>query len=463
MMLKKSLLSLALILILISARAQQTQQFDLQTCINYALQNSYQIRISEQGINLADAQIAETRSQGLPQINGQLGYTNNPAIQQQIVPNFFAPAILGVLQEVGVPFQAPDRDDFGTIPLAFGVANTAMASVSASQLIFDGSYFVALQASKTYKQLSEQELKETRISVVENVSKAYYQVLINKERIRLLEANMERLEQVMRETRAMSEAGLVDKIDYSRVRVSYNNVKTNFEQTKRGLEIANKTLKIQMGMPVDEPLQVMGEIRDVEMNLVLPEEELDFQYDNRIEFTKNKTNLTLTQLDLKNNKAGYLPKLSANANLGYNSGAQTFNEVFESENWFEFASVGLTLNIPIFDGLSKNSKIQRNKAQLRQLELQRDLLKSSIDIEIESSVVALENALEMLEVQKENMGLAEEVFESATARYRQGLGSNLEVTEADSSLKESQSNYFFALYDAIVAKIELQKALGTLY
>lgn len=458
---KKQLLSILLAVFSIAAVNAQ-QQFGLQECLDYALQNSYQVRISEQGINLADAQIAETRSMGLPQINGSLSFTNNPAVQAVVAPNFLTPVIIGTMNQEGYATTSNPNDDFGVIPLAFGIRNSAMASLSVSQLIFDGSYFVALQASKTYKELSEQELKENKIAVVESVSKAYYQVLINRERIRLIEANLERLDQVMKETKAMSEAGLVDKIDYNRVRVSFNNVRTNFEQTKRMLMIAEKNLKLQMGMNVEEEVEFTGEIRDVEIDLSIPEADLAFKYEDRIEFTKNKTNLTLTQLDWKNNRAGYLPKLNANANMGYNGGAEEFSNVFNNDNWFEFASVGVSLSIPIFDGLARNSRMQRNKAQIRQLELQRDMLKNSIDLEIEAAVLALENAMETLALQKENMELAEEVFESATARYRQGLGSNLEVTESDSSLKESQSNYFFALYDAVVAKIELKKAMGLL-
>jgi outer membrane protein TolC len=175
-----------------------------------------------------------------------------------------------------------------------------------------------------------------------------------------------------------------------------------------------------------------------------------------------KTQENLAELDLKSIKAGYLPRLLLNANYGYNAGANAFGDLL-SKQWFDNAAISVSLQIPIFDGNSKKYKAVQSANNLQKVRQSFDLLKSSIDFQRSQSTITLKNSLESLKQQKANLMLANEISRVTRVKYQQGVGSNLEVLNAESSIKESQANYFTSLYNALIAKVELEKANGTLY
>ncbi len=157
-----------------------------------------------------------------------------------------------------------------------------------------------------------------------------------------------------------------------------------------------------------------------------------------------------------------MPKLNAFGNWGRNTGTDDFSRLWQNDSWFSNSAVGLSLNIPIFDGLAKSYRVQKNRIQINQLENQRRFLEDNIQLEIRQARQSLKNSLAKLEAQKENRDLANEVFRVTKAKYQQGVGSNFELVEAETSLKEAETNYFAAIYDALIAQVELEKALGTL-
>jgi outer membrane protein TolC len=168
-------------------------------------------------------------------------------------------------------------------------------------------------------------------------------------------------------------------------------------------------------------------------------------------------------MDLKNIRLGYLPKLDGFATFGANAGTGSWGNLFAvGDNWFTYGLYGFSLSVPVFDGFRKSNQMQKRKIIINQRENQKQRLEKAIDMEIRTARISLENSVARMSTQKENMGLAEEVFEISRAKYQQGLGSNLEVIEAENSYKTSQTNYYNALYEALVAKIDYQKALGRL-
>jgi outer membrane protein TolC len=175
-----------------------------------------------------------------------------------------------------------------------------------------------------------------------------------------------------------------------------------------------------------------------------------------------QVNEQLIELDIKNNRVQYLPKITANANFGYNNGADNLGRLTDLSRWNELGSWGLNLSIPIFDGLQKYNRIQKNKLQLQQIQNSSSQLKNSIDLEIVQARVELENSIKNLQVQRENLELAEEVFRVTKIKYQEGIGSNIEVTDAQYALEQAETNYYSAMYDALIAKVDLEKALGKL-
>ena len=422
--------------------------FTLEQCINYGFDNQAAVQNANLDREMAVAQIGETRADGLPQLNADADYTNYWNLQESFLPAFiFDP-------------NAPE-DEFVAVP--FSQQYNSSANLTATQLIFDGSYFVGLKAAKTFKGLSEQDFIKSRQDVTELITKAYYTVLVTQVALDLIDNNYERLDTLLTETSLMYENGFAEKIDVSRIQVEFNNTKTQKSRAERSLEQAYNILKFQMGMPLSQELQLAETIEDITFE-VLNYNFADFQYRDRVEISQLEITRTLAELDLKNNKVQYLPTIDAFATLGALTATNTRSEVTNfDDQWLNYGLFGFRLNLPIFDGLRKSYLIQQNRIQLAQIENDMRYLRHSIDLEQEQAKRDFANSLENLRTQEENMELALEVFQVTNIKYQEGIGSNLEVVDAETSYKDAQSNYFNALYDVLIAKVDMEKALGILY
>lgn len=445
------------------ARAQSTdttsyqgETMTLQDALEYAFVNSANMKNALLDIQIAKRDVGITKSQGLPQVDAGITYTNNFA-----VPTVFLPAEAGGVIGGGGNGggQAPPSDE--EVALRFGIQHQANATVNASQMIFDGSYFVGLKAARVFSELTRKDYLLTKSNIAEQVSKAYYTALVNEERRQLVGSNLRRLDTLLYETTMLYENGFAEKIDVDRIKVQLNNVKTEFNRINRLSEVSMLLLKYQMGMPIEEDIVLAESIQDLDLEED-PLAESDFTYQDRQDYAKLMVNQELVQLDIKNYQMQYLPRLTLTANYGYNSGADEFGRLTNFDRWFNLGSAGVNLSLPIFDGLRKHNQIQKSKLQLQQIENASSLLRNTIDLEIVQARVQLENSLENLEVQQENLTLAREVYDVTRIKYQEGVGSNLEVVEAETSLKQAETNYYNALYDALIAKVDLKKAMGIL-
>ncbi len=445
------------------AIGQESRTFDLQQCIEYAIENNPQLKIAELEVDISKANVGEYRSIGLPQINADINFTQNLAIQTNFITDFISPVTYQVLLQEGLIENIPDIDTT-PIPAAFGTDYTARAGVQVSQLVFDGSYFVGLKAAATFQEVSAKEQIKTKIDVAEAVEKSYYAVLISQENLELLVTNYQRLDSLLKETQLLYDNGFAEKIDVNRVKIEYNNIKTNLKTSTESLVTIVAQLKFQMGMPVDEPLVLEGDLEKIKMEPI--DADLSgFDYVKRIEYDILNTNKNLVSLDAKRYKVAYMPNIQANFNAGFNSGTNNFSDLTDFGNdqvWFDYSNWGLTMNIPIFDGLQKSYIIQQKKIELQQLDRNQQFLENSIDLEIMQSKINLNNNIERLNTQQENVALAREVFDITRIKYQEGVGQNIEVIDADAAYKTAQLNYQNALYDALVARVELKKALGIL-
>lgn len=445
----------------LAQESQEAFELSLDECINYALENS----ISSQNAKLEEersaAQVKEFTALGLPQVKADVGFTHNMKIQTSFISDFITPATYGVLFQEGL-VEPRDLGEPETFPAAFGTDFSGRAGVSVSQLVFDGSYFVGLQASKTVKELAAKQAVQTDIDVAEKVSQAYFNVLVAQKQLELLAKNLGRIDSLLRDTEILEQNGFVEKIDVSRIKVNYNNTKTALANARDMLVVSVSLLKFQMGMPINERLKLTQDLED--FNLEAPEVVKEFDYVNRIEYSILQTSDYLNDLDMKNYRMQYLPRLYAGLNAGYTAGTNTFGDLtnFDSETWFDYSNWGLMLNIPIFDGFQKRYAIQQRKLKKLQIENQFETTKNSIDLNIQTAISMLNSKRGSLEAQRENMDLAEEVYRVTEIKYKEGVGSNSEVLDADASLKAAQTNYYNALYEALVAKVSLEKAYGTL-
>lgn len=421
--------------------ASQTYNFSIADCIKYADEHQSTVVNANLDIKSAAYRIKETIGIGLPQISGQATFTDYLKLPTTLLPGEF--------------FNQP-----GTfIPVKFGVNYNSNLALNASQILFSGSYLIGLKAAKTFKELSNRSYTRSMIDVNVNVTKAYYQVLVSNEQIRLLDANINQLKQQLDQTTAQNKQGFVEKIDVDRITVQYNNLVTTRENTLRLLALNYQLLKFQMGMPIEYNLTLSDKLADtnIDNNVTTYATDTTF-YHNRVEYGLQETQNNLYALDIKNKISQYYPSLTANGNIASAYQNNSFGQLYNS--YFPSSYVGLTLNVPIFNGFQRLYQVKQ--AKITYLKSQNDLinLKNSLNLQASQASVNYTNGLQTLNNQKKSQELAREVLRVSKIKYQQGVGSSIEVTQAQTELENADNQYIQGLYDALVSKVDLDRAYG---
>lgn len=451
------------------------QAFTLQQCIDYALEHSISARNAKLDEEIAAAKVKETVGIGLPQINGVASITHNEKL-----PRFFSTKQTG-FGFSGLPDSLYDEylpgledDDVVASQNFFQLKSSGDAGVKINQIIFNGSYLVGLQASKAYKDLSYRSTAQTKEQIIQQVTKAYYAVLINKERSELFTSNIARVDTLLRNTQQLFKNGFAESIDADRIQVTLNNLIVERDKFLNLNELGVALLKFQMNYPMNAPIEVVGKIEDVQTQLISAVYGETLDYSVRPDFQVLEANRRLQELNVKNKRAAYLPSLSAFANLGYSTQSANIGGLFVTnsnmsdrngvgpDKWYPYSMFGLSLNVPIFTGFQTRYQVQQERISLQKIENNFINLKSGIDLEVQQSTIGFNNAMKSLTAQTQNMELASKVARVTKIKYEQGVGSNLEVIDAEDSLRQAQTNYYNALYEVMVAKIDLDKAYGKL-
>lgn len=446
---KKIIIAIGIVSFILPSYSQTKESnsyaFSLQQAIDYAMQNQNNVKNAVLEEQIAKAKVKEITGMGLPQINASFDLKDFLEIPTSLIPAEF--------------FGGPPGS-FAAVK--FGTQYQATAGVDASQLIFSGDYFLGLKASKVFVELSQKSIQRTKIETAATVSKAYYTVLVNQERIKLMDANVARIKKALDDTKALYDNGFVEKIDYDRLSVTYNNLLVEQEKVNRLLNLGVYLLKYQMGMDVNATLTLSDKLEDVKFDITnsISAEKLD--YSKRVEYSLFETQRDLAKLDLKRNRFSYLPTAVAYGSLNGSALRNEFDIFDTKKSWFPMALIGAKVSMPIFTGGQRYFKTQQAKLKLTQAENNIDFIKKSIDLEVASSTTMLQNANQTLSLQKKNIETAEEVYRVTKLKQEQGVGSTLEMVTAETALKEAQTNYFNALFDALVAKIDFDKATGNL-
>lgn len=423
------------------------ETYDLNGCIKFALQNSETLRKAKYNVLSAKADVGERLSVGLPQVSAGVTFTDNVDIRKTILPPFSAPFNPG-----------PER-----AVLAFGAKYNGDANIGISQLIFDFSYLLGVKAARMYANLVEKQVNLSQIDIAANVTKAYYGVLVNEERLNLLDLNLLRLDTLLSNTNALYKNGLVEKVDVMRLEVSRNNFKTEREKLLNLQMLSKAILKYQMGMKMNDSLTLKGTLREVTMSLAEVNQQNNFDFKSRVEYDILKTSKDLQEMNLKYTRSLYLPSLRANAAFGYNTGTTTASDYFRfRQNWVSYGLYNINLNIPIFDGRRKKFAMDKIRIEMIKAEDDIKFFARTAEFQAEQSKIAIVTAMKDLDIQSKNMELAQEIARVAKAKYENGTGANLEIINAQASFKEAENNYYVAMYNAIIAKVDWDKATGKL-
>jgi outer membrane protein TolC len=439
------ILSLAMIIVT-NATAQESKSanYSLQQSIDYAIKNSPNYLNSELDLKNAEYRRKEITGLGLPQVTGSVDLKNYLELPTQLLPGQFFGAPAGTF-----------------IPVRFGTKYNSTAGINASQLIFSSDYIFGLKASTEFINLSKISVTRSKADLVSQVSKAYYTVIINRDRIKLLEANVVRLKKILDDTKAFNKQGFAELIDVERLEVQYNNLITEKDKTVRLIGLSETVLKFQMGYKLSDPITLSDSLNiNTDTFEELSSSKIDIT--KRPDYQLLKAQQSLLDIDVKRLKWGYMPTLAAYGAYQYNAQREKFDFLDTEQQWFKIALIGATLNLTIFDGFQRHNKIQQAKiSSLKNLNTIKTIEQAG-ELEATVASISYNNAYSSVLVQKKNMILAQHVYDVAQKKYQGGVGTTLEIVNAETSLKEAQTNYYNAVYDMLIAKIDYQKAIGTL-
>ena len=438
--------------------------FTARDAVKFAMSNSAQVRNALIGIDLQKQTNREITSAAYPQVNGTLNVNHYPNIAVQSFPNFIAAGTYGVLVQEGVkngsgtPIVAPD--DYGTIQAQFGTNWNTAAGIDLSQILFDGQVFVGLQARSTAMDFSRKTAAITEVEIMSNVFKVYFQLIAGKQQISTLGANIERIEKLLNDTKEIYKNGFAEKLDVNKAEVTLANLRTQRLKVQNQYDAGVYGLKLLIGMPVKHTIVLTDTLPETLLVSDVIEEQ--YSYTDRVEYQQLELNKKLNEYNVRRYKLSYIPTVSLSAAYYQNAQRNAFDFLQTGLPWFVSSSIGLRVNVPIFDGFARDARIKTAKLQLKQTENLLSNLQNQIDNEVETARINIRTAIATMADQKSNMELAEQVYQQTVLKFQQGLGSNIEITTAQTELTAAQNNYFSALYDAIVARVDYLRSVGKL-
>ena len=443
--------------------------FSLARALQVALANSETIRDTEMDLEVAKNQVREAIGRVLPDVSASMSYSRNLLVQQ-----FFLPAA----------FFDPNAQPGELTAVRVGSDNTWALGVNASQPIFEYTAFIGMGAAGQYRDLQDERVRGTTQSVVTSVRLAYFSALLADESVRLTEESVERVRKTLEETQAMNRAGLASEYDVLRLEVQLGNLEPNLRRAMIDRATARRNLLIEMGLDPNTPIALEGRLNEVdlaEINNNTPENAAllnvsglaaspDSDFDellqtallSRSDVRQLHASIAVEEARLQVEKSEYFPKLSLFSN--YNLTAQQDgNPVFFGNNpnqRVKTSVAGLQVQIPIFSGFARNARIQQANARIHQNEYRLERLERQAASDLRTWIDNTEEARQRATSQRRAVEQAQRGYEIASAQYNAGLGSQLQITDAEVALRQSEFNYAQAVFDYLSARAGLEAASG---
>ena len=443
---KLTLLCFMIASTLFAQEAKKSYSFSLEQAIEHAVKNNYSMINANRDVEAAKKKKWETTTMGLPQLNGSVNYQNTFEFTKQgAAANAFNPA-------------ANPND---IVLLAFGTKHVAIGNLTLSQLIFDGSYLVGLQSAKTYLQISENAKIKTAQEIREIVINSYGNVLLADESIKILENNKKTLEKTFADTKEIFKNGLIEEENVEQLQITLASLTSSLENVKRQKRIALDMLKLLLGIEIEEELIITDQLSVLTQNnidLVLLKKEFDAK--NTIDYQIGKNLEKSKELMLKLEKSKALPSLAAQLNFGYNSFANQFDFLNSTQKWNNFSNVGVGLNVPIFSSLGRSARTQQAKIALEQAKTDVTETEQKLKLQFEKAKSDYEFSIEQLATSKSNLNLAERIENKNQIKFKEGLSSSFDLTDAQRQLYSAQQTYLQAMLDVINKKATLEKLLN---
>jgi outer membrane protein TolC len=429
---------------LITNAQEEKMALSLNEAINLAIENSYNTKASKNDIKSATEKVWETTTIGLPQINGAIDYQNWLKQQVSLLPAEITGGPAGTFT-----------------PVTFGTKQNIGANITLKQLLFDGSYLVGLQASRTYLKISKQANEKTELLTREAVINAYGNVLVSENSISILEKNLKIIKKNLSDVKKIYENGLNEQEDIEQLEITLGNLNSQLNSVKRMKGIAYKMLNLSLGNPIKTELTLTDTLDSlVKSNIKLGIVSEEFNFSKHVDFRIAENDRESKRLLLKLEKSKAFPTLSAFVNYGTQGYSDTFSFLNNEQEWFNSSLLGVSLNIPIFSSLGRSSKTKQAKIALENADIKLRETKQRLSLMAEKAKSDYQLSIENFSTAKKNVGLAERIENKQRIKFFEGLSSSFDLLQAQNQLYSQQQNYIQSMLDVIAKKATLENALN---
>lgn len=443
---RSTILSIAFVWLsapLLFAQENKTTELSLQTCVKMAVEKNINVQTARMDQEKSGYKVDEARAALLPKVDIKGNFQDNLKLPVTVLPGSFNQA------NPGTP-----------LAVQMGSPYSANASVNLNQVLYNQTAIVALQLSKRSANLTTLSIEKASEEQALEVSKLYFLCVTTAKQKKLVEENIARTKQLSDIIKIRVANGMSKQVDFDRASVNLENLYTQLNNTETTLEQQLNMIKYMLEIPLDEKI-ALTDTAEIPLLKVAPELVSDFS--NHIDIQMLESQKEINSMNRKMINSGYLPTFSFTGQYSYQGLRQDFNNYFQSSsenNWYASSYIGLSLSIPIFDGLEKRSKSRQAKIDYQKTTLTLDNTKKRFSVNYQNSLNNYQNQKISVQRQKLNSTLAEDVYKQTDLKYREGLATMSDLLQDEMGLSNAQANYLSALYNYKEAELKLMSLNG---
>jgi outer membrane protein len=416
------------------------QTLSLAQAKDYALKNAPVITQSHYDQELAAIQTKQLLALGLPQVNGSVQFQNYLNLPTSIIP-------AGIFSPVDLKVQ-------------FGVPYTMSAGISATQLLFDGTWLVGLQASQEYAKLTQSQVSKTEFDLKHNVTQSYHFALIANESLRILNQNKITVSKSLSDTKAMLKEGFVEDQAVDQLQLMLNDIESKMNVAEASKQVSLDMLKLLIGMPVSTAIELSDKLEDVSNTGTESILETNVNIENNWDVKITSQALGMQQLNLKAKKASTLPSMAAFYNYQKQAQRREFNFFDSDQDWFPIQIWGLQMSIPVFAGGGRYHSIHKANVEVEKMKTNLNSMKQVATVQYNMAKATYLTALSNMTTAKSSMELSARILEKTNIKFKEGLATSFELSQANGQYIQAQATYIQALLQQLNAKDQLLKALN---
>jgi len=413
----------------------------LKQAQDYAVSNNKAVKSAKLDVMASRAAVWETISAALPSVEGSGSFTDNLKLMTTLLPGEF--------------FGQPGEK----IPVTFGSKYNTGVSVQASMLLFNAPLYIGIETTKLANKLSEQNLERTELDIKESVSTVYFLILVAEESLRILDSNIVNLNETLRSVKSMYQVGMAESTDVDQMMSNVTMAENSRSTLLRNIELDYNLLRFQLGVPGNTEISLTETLENlidqINVDAILSQ---NFDINNNVDYKLITMQEEISALTVMSQKASVLPTLAG----FYTYGTNGMGDKVSDQRWFPNSMVGLQLSIPVFASGQRYTKIKKAQLDLSKARNNKALVTDQLLMQEKQLKYDLVNANLQYLSQKDNVEVSKRVYTSMENKYRQGMASSLELTQANSQYLQAENNYITSLMSLLQTKVALDKLMNNM-